>query len=92
MDLIIAMANNFQQGCYLRVYTKLCFGLRMIFLTSIVLLAACGNKWEEMPDDELATKASMCSGMNDPAPAMIQVCKNYERECERRRKSGIYVC
>ncbi len=66
--------------------------LQPLFIASLVFLAACESKWEKMPDDELAAKSSECHNMNDPAPAMIQVCKNYERECERRRSEGIYVC
>lgn len=56
------------------------------------MLSACENKWENMPDSELAAKSMECFNMNAPAPAMIQVCKNYKRECERRREQGIYVC
>lgn len=60
---------------------------------SAVWLAGCESKWEKMPDDELAVKAGDCLNMNDPAPAMIQVCKNYKRECERRlADTGRYVC
>ena len=58
----------------------------------LALLLGCENKWTKMPDDELAAKSAECLNMNDPAPAMIQVCKNYERECKRRRDNGIYVC
>ena len=64
-----------------------------LFMVSLLLLSACESKWEKMPDDELSAKASECMNMNDPAPAMIQVCKNYKRECERRFKElGRYVC
>ena len=66
--------------------------LSVSLLFSAVFLAGCESKWEKMPDDELAAKNSDCYGMNDPAPAMIQVCKNYKRECERRRSQGIYAC
>ncbi len=66
--------------------------LQSLLLFSLVFLSACESKWEKMPDDELAAKNSDCYGMNDPAPAMIQVCKNYKRECERRRAQGVYVC
>ncbi|MEE8058958.1 MAG: hypothetical protein V3T17_14150 [Pseudomonadales bacterium] len=65
---------------------------RIILLMSAVLLTACESKWEKMPDDILAAKDSECRNNNDQAAAMIQVCKNYKRECERRRSIGVYVC
>jgi hypothetical protein len=61
-------------------------------LMATVFLAACDSKWKQMPNDQLAAKSVECYNMNDPAPAMIQVCKNYKRECERRRENGIFVC
>lgn len=66
--------------------------LSPLIVALAIILTACESKWEKMPDDELAAKNSECYGVDDPAPAMIQVCKNYQRECERRRENGIYVC
>ena len=63
-----------------------------LVLGATVFLSACESKWEKMPDDELAAKNAECYTIDDPAAAMIQVCKNYKRECERRRSEGIYVC
>lgn len=71
---------------------KLSHWFKSLFLISLTLLAACESKWEKMPDHELAEKAAECLYMNSPGPAQIQVCKNYRRECERRREKGIYVC
>jgi len=65
---------------------------RSLFLIAMIFMAGCESKWEKMPDDELAMKSAECYNMNDPAPAMIQVCKNYKRECERRRDNGVYIC
>lgn len=61
-------------------------------LFAAVLITACNDKWAEMPDAELAAKSVECINIRDPAPAMIQVCENYRRECERRRSNGVYVC
>ena len=66
--------------------------LSAMVITSAVLLAACESKWNKMSDDEIAAKSSECAAIADPSSAMIQVCKNVERECERRRANGIYVC
>ena len=63
-----------------------------LMLGMFIVLAGCESKWEKMSDHELAEKAAECLYMNSPGPAQIQVCKNYQRECERRRKKGIYVC
>jgi hypothetical protein len=40
----------------------------------------------------LAVKSADCAAVADPSSAMIQVCKNVERECASRRSNGIYVC
>ena len=61
-------------------------------LIGVVFLAACESKWEKMPDDELAAKAAECQSISELSTAMAQVCKNYARECERRRKEGFYIC
>ena len=86
------MGNNIPSGFTSTMQTVLGSGLRIALLFAALLLTACESKWETMPDDELAAKSSECLNMNDPAPAMIQVCKNYKRECDRRRKTGRYVC
>ena len=64
----------------------------LLLIASAIALTACESKWEKMPDHELAAKSAECYNMTDPAPAMIQACKNYQRECERRRSEGIYAC
>jgi hypothetical protein len=61
-------------------------------IMSAIFLSACESKWSKMPDDELAAKSAECMAESNPSTARIQVCKNYERECERRRSKGIYVC
>jgi hypothetical protein len=86
------MHTRFQYWFYTNARSFIFAGLRLLLLMTALFMSACESKWEKMPDDELAAKASECLNMNDPAPAMIQVCKNYKRECERRRKTGKYVC
>jgi|TARA_B110000977_G_scaffold137093_1_gene174122 hypothetical protein len=68
------------------------FSLPLLLLTVLVVLTACESKWEKMPDDDLVNKSSECLNISDPGAAMIQVCKNIKRECERRRKIGVYLC
>lgn len=65
----------------------------LLLLASTLVMVGCEDKWSKMPDDELAAKRAECLNMNEPAPAMIQVCENYKRECDRRREDeGRYVC
>ncbi len=74
------------------MHDKMSSWLQVLLVMSAVFLTACESKWEKMPDDQLAAKASECVAEDDPSSAMIQVCKNYERECERRRELGFYIC
>lgn len=74
------------------IFNRVYPSARQLLLMAVVFLAACESKWEKMPDDELAAKAAECQSIPKLSSAMAQVCKNYERECERRRKSGIYIC
>ncbi|MGK0499208.1 MAG: hypothetical protein ACJAYG_000842 [Oceanicoccus sp.] len=66
--------------------------LSPLIVALAIILTACESKWAKMSDDELAVKNSDCYGIEDPGAAMIQACKNYQRECERRRENKIYVC
>lgn len=61
-------------------------------LAVAVFISGCDSKWEQMTDEQLVAKTSECMSIADPSSAMIQVCKNYARECERRRGLGVYVC
>lgn len=67
--------------------------MQAILISSVLVLTACESKWEKMLDDELASKASECDRTASQGAAMIQVCKNYRRECERRlQEKGRYIC
>ena len=63
-----------------------------LFIATVILLIGCENKWTTMPDDQLAHKSSECMSETDPSTARIQVCKNIERECARRRTENNYTC
>jgi len=65
---------------------------RIAVLLLLTLLVACNSKWKDMPDDILAEKSSSCYEDDNLSSAMIQICKNYEKECQRRRENGINVC
>lgn len=57
-----------------------------------LVLAACSNKFESIPDDELADSMYECRTVQDQAPGMAIRCDNVRRECARRREAGRYVC
>lgn len=61
--------------------------------TVLLFTQGCERPIEQISDDELQRKFEECSNMNDPAPAMIFACENYQRECERRNKEkGRFIC
>lgn len=55
-------------------------------------LLACGNSVEKLDDHDLRQKVYDCENASDPTTVDVQACKNYRRECERRKKAGHYVC
>lgn len=70
-------------------------GILAGLVVSTALLAGCegGGNLKGLSDDELVEKVSECVDMNEPGPAMVLACENYQRECKRRREeTGIYVC
>lgn len=64
-----------------------------VSLVALLALSGCGNKkFEAIPDDELADSMHDCRMSQDQSPGMAIRCDNIERECERRRDDGRYVC
>lgn len=64
----------------------------LFLLSSLLLLAACGDKWSAMSDLELQEKQLECLMAQDPSAVFVQICQNYARECKRRREQGNPVC
>ena len=54
--------------------------------------AGCSNKFESIPDEELADSMYECRTSSNQSPGMAIRCDNVERECERRRDDGRFVC
>ena len=69
-----------------------CNRLKFILVMSVLLVSACTNELAEIKDSELRSRAYRCVVEADQSTAEIQVCKNLERECERRREEGNFVC
>ena len=59
---------------------------------AFVMLSGCTNKFESVPDEELADSMYMCRTEQDQAPGMAIRCDNVRRECARRRDNGRFVC
>jgi hypothetical protein len=58
----------------------------------VLILAACGSSIEKMDDHDLRQKVYECENASDPTTVDVQSCRNYRRECERRKSAGHYVC
>lgn len=58
----------------------------------ILTLQACGTSVEKLDDHDLRQKVFDCENASDPTTVDVQACKNYRRECERRKNAGHYVC
>jgi hypothetical protein len=67
------------------------FGAPLV-VASLLLLAGCSNKFESIPDEELADSMYECRTVQDQAPGMAMRFDNVARECKRRREEGRYVC
>ena len=58
----------------------------------VLLLGACSNKFESIPDEELADSMYECRTNKDQSPGMAIRCDNVARECKSRREAGRFVC
>ena len=67
--------------------------LTAVSFVALFVVAGCGNKkFEAIPDQELADSMHDCRMSQDQSPGMAIRCDNIERECQRRREDGRYVC
>jgi hypothetical protein len=66
--------------------------ITLLVSISLMMLGACSNKFESIPDDELADKMYECRTVTDQSPGMAIKCDNVVRECKRRRDAGRFVC
>ena len=66
--------------------------LLIILLGMVLLLGACTNKLESIPDEDLADTMHECRAESNQSPGMAIRCDNIARECARRREEGRFVC
>ena len=62
------------------------FQLSACILGLVLFAVGCEKEIEKVSRIELREKWRDCERTRDPAVAMVFACKNYKKECERRRK------
>ncbi len=62
------------------------FGFSIIALVITILVTGCDKEIEKVSDIELRAKWRDCERTRDPGTGMVFACKNYKKECERRKK------
>lgn len=63
----------------------------MILLSSLIM-SACNGSLSNIEGGELRKRAYTCVIDTNLSAAEIQVCRNIQRECQRRQKVGIFDC
>ena len=64
-----------------------------VFLNALVVFCTgCSSKFETMSDQTLADGMHECRATSDQSPGFAIRCDNFERECNRRREDGHFVC
>lgn len=79
-------------GCHrssTNLYTR---ALSLLIYSCLSLLGGCSNKLAGMPDNELQDKSYACKQATEQSPGFAISCDNYQRECERRREAGRFLC
>lgn len=59
---------------------------------SLISLVGCENAFSKMEGAELRARAYRCVIAVDQTAAELQVCKNIQRECQRRQDAGRFDC
>lgn len=61
-------------------------------LIGLLFMVGCGNELESLADTDLQDRVYQCKRTTNLSPGQAISCENYQRECQRRRKEGRYVC
>lgn len=61
-------------------------------LLASALLVGCSNELAQLGDSDLQDRVNECKRTQNPSPGQAISCENYQRECQRRRKEGRFVC
>ena len=63
-----------------------------IAMVTLMFVTACEGGLSGLSNQELAAKSDECIQNNPTAPGKATACENIRKECEKRRKDGIYAC
>jgi len=67
--------------------------LLIFFVTTILLMTGCNNKYESYSDQKIRQEHMDCiANQQNMSPARGVACGNYEKECIRRKKAGNNIC
>jgi hypothetical protein len=61
-------------------------------ITSCFIVTACNNSLSSTESGELRKRAYECNAETNTSISGLQICKNIERECQRREKAGQFDC
>lgn len=64
----------------------------MVCALGIFVLTACGDDGPTLSDEELADAIHECRSNTQQSPSFAIRCDNYQRQCDKLRKEGRYVC
>ena len=64
----------------------------LLLLSGAIGLGGCESKLAGLSDSELQDKIYECRNATSQSPGFAITCDNYQRECERRREHGRFVC
>ena len=66
--------------------------LTVALLASYFTLTACDSNLSKLEGSALRERAYRCANEMNMTTAEIQVCKNIQRECQRRQNAGRFEC
>lgn len=66
--------------------------LVVVLIASCFVVTACNNSLSVTESSELRKRAYRCATEANMSSAEIQVCKNIQRECQRREDAGQFDC
>jgi hypothetical protein len=64
----------------------------LLLLSGALGLAGCESKLADLSDTELQDRIYECRSTTSQSPGFAITCDNFQRECERRRDQGRFVC
>jgi hypothetical protein len=68
------------------------FLLVVALIASCFVITACNGHLSGVESGELHKRAYRCANEMNMTQAEIQVCKNIQRECQRREDAGQFDC